>query len=123
MIPKKIVAVVLERDGGRCVLELDGCTGQATTADHRANRGSGGSNILNHPSALVAACWSCNGAKEDAHGHDRRSLVDRGLRVSKDSTNQKTLTRCIITPVSYPDGGLFFLLPDGTKQACTDPNF
>lgn len=122
-IPKKIVAQVLERDHGRCVLNMWGCAGAATTADHRANRGSGGSTILDNPAVLVAACWACNGAKEDAHGAVRRDLIERGLRVEKDSTNQKTLTRCINTPVRFPDGTLWFLTADGRRVESPEPPF
>lgn len=112
-IPPKKRDRVIARDGGRCVLNLKGCRGVATTADHRANRGAGGSVILNGYACLIAACEPCNGAKEDAHGQTRDDLIARGLRVEKDSTNEKTLARCQTTPVTYPDGSVRWLDDEG----------
>lgn len=101
---------VIERDGGFCLLALPGCEGEATTTDHRANRGSGGSRVLNDPRCLVAACWKCNGAKADAGSLVLVKLEERGLYVRKDSTNAKTLERCIATPVEYLDGERHYLV-------------
>lgn len=95
---------VIARDGGRCVIAGPGCLVDATLADHRANRGSGGSKVLNEMVCLIAACVLCNGAKEDADGPYRARLIARGIRVEKDSTNQKTLERCRLRPVLYVDG-------------------
>lgn len=96
------VAQVIARDG-ECVLRLPGCTRSATCADHRAGRGAGGSEVLNELECLVAACRSCNGAKEDADKETREELIGRGLRVEKDSTNEKTVTRCRMMPVKIGD--------------------
>lgn len=117
-IPKKTVALVLERDGGFCLLRIgDTCLVSASVADHRANRGSGGAGQrLNKPSNLVAACAVCNGLKEDAHGDVLDGLVRRGLRVRSDSTHGKTALRALMTPVVYPDGRTFFLDDDGGRQ-------
>jgi len=112
-IPKKIVALVLERDKYRCVLAGPECTGVATVADHRANRGMGSSGVLNSPSNLIAACERDNGAKEDAYGVILAELKRRGVRVEKDSTNAKTLARCLSIPVLYPDGVERVLTSDG----------
>lgn len=101
---------VIARDGGFCLLALPGCEGEATTTDHRANRGSGGSRVLNDPRCLVAACWKCNGAKADAGAIVLMELEERGLYVRKDSTNAKTLERCIATPVEYLDGEQHYLV-------------
>ena len=49
--------LVLERDGHRCTLELEGCTGLATHADHIIPRRFGGTDDLAN---LRAACPSCN---------------------------------------------------------------
>lgn len=95
---------VIDRDGGRCVISGPGCLRVATIADHRANRGSGGSKLLNDMVCLIAACAICNGGKEDADGPYRARLIARGIRVEKDSTNAKTLERCRLRPVLYADG-------------------
>ena len=50
-------AKVLERDGHRCQLRLDGCTMRATTVDHDFPVSAGGSD---HMDNLVAACAPCN---------------------------------------------------------------
>jgi len=123
-IPKLVVRVVLARDGGRCVLRLPGCLGVATVADHRANRGAGGSKVLNDPACLIAACELCNGAKEDAHGEHLARLRLFGLRVLKAATNAATVTRCRDTPVTYPDGTVWKLNSDGSReQQFQDPPF
>lgn len=97
------------------MLQLPGCRRVATVADHRANRGHGGSKILNNPMALVAACGQCNGDKENATGSILADLITRGLRVLKSSTNEKTLRVCELTPVTYPDGQ-FWIHADGTRE-------
>ena len=115
-IPKKTVALVLDRDGGLCVLRISpDCLGDASCADHRANRGSGGAGQrLNVPSCLVAACGVCNGAKAD--GVAREELLRRGVSLLPDSTHRKTALRALVTPVEYPDGREYYLLDDGTRE-------
>ena len=108
--PVDMKTQVIARDGGFCLLALPGCAGEATTTDHRANRGSGGSRVLNDPRCLVAACWACNGVKADAGSLTLMELEERGLYVRKDSTNEKTLQRCIDTPVEYLDGERHYLV-------------
>lgn len=48
---------ILERDGYRCQLGLDGCTGWATEVDHVVPRGRGGDDSDRN---LQAACRHCN---------------------------------------------------------------
>lgn len=115
-LPKKLVAAVIHRDGGYCVLRLPWCQIVATVADHRANRGNGGARSLNEMSNLIAACGRCNGAKEDASGEVREELVKRGVRLLSDSTHAKTAIRALVTPVEYPDGRLFYLEDDGSRK-------
>ena len=110
MIPKKLVAQVLERDGGRCVIAGPACLGEATVADHRANRGAGGSTVLNDMRCLIAACGLCNSFKADASRWDRDELVRRGVIVLKAATNHETVRRCQMTAVEYPDGAVWWLL-------------
>ena len=110
-----IKKAVLERDGHFCLLALPGCEGEATITHHRANRGAGGSRILNHPGNLVAACPPCNSAAEDAHAIVRLDLIERGLRVEKAATNEATLTRALTTPVEYLDGERFYLVDEHTR--------
>ncbi|GLU88911.1 hypothetical protein [Agromyces sp. NBRC 114283] len=115
MIPKKLVALVLDRDRGRCVLNLPRCLGAASVADHRANRGSGGSKVLDDARALIAACGLCNSDKADASGETRAELIRRGVIVEKAATNHQTVVRCAYTPVEYPDGARLYLLSDGRR--------
>lgn len=46
--------------GGPCTLNLPGCTGTATTADHITPRSQGGTHALDN---LQGACHHCNSAK------------------------------------------------------------
>jgi 5-methylcytosine-specific restriction endonuclease McrA len=115
MIPKRLVALVLDRDNHTCVIAGPGCLGIATVADHRANRGMGGGKSLDDPRNLIAACGICNGLKEDADGETRLWLLGLGLRVEKAATNQATLVRCAYQFVEYPDGSQWFLTSDGRR--------
>ena len=96
-----------------CVINLPGCSGRAETLDHRANRGSGGSKVLNAAYCLIGACRWCNGAKENVTGAVLAELIRRGVRVEKAATNLATALRCHVTPVEYPDGVLRWLTADG----------
>jgi len=107
---------VIERDGGFCLLALHNCEGEATTAHHRANRGSGGSRVLNHPGNLVATCRQCNSDAEDAGTITRMDLIDRGLRVEKAATNAATLARALETPVTDLEGRRWLLIDERTRK-------
>ena len=113
---------VIVRDGGLCQLMLPGCTGEAQTADHRANRGAGGSTVLDHPSNLVAACSLCNGAKETVGEGARRWLVRRGLRVVPDSTHEKTAARAAQTLVKGRDDRWYLLVDADTRIPVVVPS-
>lgn len=116
-IPRETVALVIERDGGICLLRLsEHCLGVATCADHRANRGSGGAkhHVLDQPSNLIAACGVCNSIKES--GADRAELLALGLRVESDSTHAKTALKALARPVTYPDGSTWFLDDEGGRR-------
>lgn len=115
MIPKRIVRIVLERDGEVCQLALPGCQYHATVADHRANRGSGGSSVLDDPVNLIAACGLCNGRKETATDSELESLRNRYVRISKAATNDDTLIRARATPVQYRDGRWYLLDSAGCR--------
>jgi hypothetical protein len=54
---------VLKRDGYRCKLKLEGCTGKATQVDHIRNGGP------STPSNLRASCASCNGKRAAKSQH------------------------------------------------------
>lgn len=117
VIPRKIRDLVLERDQYRCVINGPGCTVTATVADHRVNRGHGGSSVLNDPANLVSSCVICNSEKENAHGERLVELKRRGVRVVPDSTHAKSLLRAQITPVEYPDGTVALLTSSGKRLA------
>lgn len=109
-LPRKVVDQIIERDGGFCLFALPRCLGEAGVAHHRANRGMGGSSILDHPANLTAACSICNGDAEDASAIVRMDLIERGLRVEKAATNAATLERAKNTPVEYLTGERFLLV-------------
>jgi len=123
VIPKKLVALVLERDGGWCVIAGPACLGEATVADHRANRGAGGSTVLNDARCLIAACGLCNGWKADASRWDRDELIRRGLIVLKAATNGETVNKCANRHVEYPDGSMWFLTRNGERSELKEPPF
>jgi hypothetical protein len=56
------VAGCLMRDGEMCALAniLPDCTGRASTANHRLNRGAGGSKLRNGLANACAICDHCN---------------------------------------------------------------
>lgn len=101
---------VIARDLGVCMLALPGCTGAAQTTDHRANRGAGGSDVLNHPANLVGACALCNAAKADGNAAVLADLERRGLYIRKAATNTKTLELAMNRSVEAPDGALYMLV-------------
>lgn len=111
---------VIERDGGFCLLALDRCQGEATTTDHRANRGQGGSRVLNHAANLVAACAICNGDKADASEFTRFDLRERGLLVTPGATHAKTLARAVATPVMDLAGNYWMLESSTIRREATD---
>lgn len=114
--PVQVKRAVIVRDGGFCLMALPGCLGEAQTAHHRANRGAGGSRVLNDPVNLVAVCAPCNSAAEDAPALVRIDLIDRGLRVERAATNQQTLERAAATPVEYLDGERYWLVDASTRR-------
>jgi 5-methylcytosine-specific restriction endonuclease McrA len=61
-----IVPRILQRDGYRCRIGYDGCTGTATEVDH-IRRGDDHSNVN-----LQAACSWCHGKKSSAEGNAAR---------------------------------------------------
>lgn len=125
MIPKRIVRAVLERDNWTCQLAMvPECLVDATVADHRADRGHGGSKVLNDMACLVAACGICNGAKADAHSLQLIALRERGLDVLKAATNHATVARCRETPVQGLDGVWWWLTSDGRRvEVGAEPPF
>jgi hypothetical protein len=122
-VPKSIAAAVRKRDRGLCVIGGPFCLGEGTEPDHRANRGQGGSKVLNDPRAIIAACGLCNGWKTTVRGKDRADLIRRGVIVEKAATNEATLIRCALTPVIYPDGSEFWLTRDGDRSTESVPPF
>ncbi|QIK63807.1 hypothetical protein G7068_11875 [Leucobacter viscericola] len=114
-LSKKVVAAVLKRDGGLCVIQLDGCLRDANVADHRRNRGSGGARSLDGKSNLIAACGLCNGAKEDTKGELRDLLIARGVIIESGRTHEHEAQKARETPVWYPDGRVWRLDDHGGK--------
>lgn len=123
MIPKPLVKQILDRDEHECVLGLPGCLRTATVADHRANRGMGGSKAIDKPVNLVAACGLCNVAKETVSGDLRADLVERGLILPRKTTTKETLHNALHTPVTDWRGRIWFLHESGAKHECHAPDF
>lgn len=99
-VPVSVKRAVIERDGGFCLMALPGCLGEAQTAHHRANRGAGGSQILDDPTNLAAVCSPCNGAAED--------------------TNTQTLHRAMHTPIQSLDGDWWLLISATERRNVTE---
>lgn len=116
MIRTKVMAALKLRDKGFCLMALPGCLGEGNVPHHRANRGSGGSKVLDHPANLVLVCSLCNSAAEDAGSMLRLDLIERGLRVEKAATNTQTLARVKQTPVIDLEGESWFLIDENTRR-------
>jgi len=96
-VSKRTKLAVLARDNYVCVIAGLNCVGVATVVDHRANRGSGGSTVLDAPENLIACCPLCNGGKEDADGAYRAELVARGIRNATTAVEHMTTIGAITT--------------------------
>lgn len=112
--------IVYGRDDYRCVIEGPDCTGEAQVLDHRANRGMGGSQLLDDLAVLITACSVCNNWKEDQSGAVLEALTNRGIRVRRASTSAATVEMCRRICVRYPDGRRYKLGSDGSRNECTD---
>lgn len=115
-LPRKLVAAVLERDGGLCVVKGEMCLGEAQVAHHRVNRGAGGARSLDGMSNLLGSCSPCNGWIEDSTGEDREMLIARGIRVIPGRTHAHSAQKARDKPVWYPDGRVFYLDDDGGRR-------
>jgi 5-methylcytosine-specific restriction endonuclease McrA len=58
---RKVRATILERDGGRCMIGMAGCTGQASQVDHIHPLAYGGAPY--DPDNLRASCANCNSSR------------------------------------------------------------
>lgn len=115
-VGKKVTDAVILRDGGECVIRLNGCLVIADVADHRRNRGQGGARSLDGMSNLIAACGLCNGAKEDSHGETRDFLIARGVIIESGRTHAHEAQKARETPVWYPNGERWYLHDDGSRS-------
>ena len=59
----KVRPAILARDGYRCRIQGQGCTGEATEVDHIVAPKNGGA--VYDPTNLRAACKWCNSSKSD----------------------------------------------------------
>lgn len=116
MLPRRTFDQIYERDRGFCLLALSRCLGEGGVLHHRANKGSGGSKVLDHGANLVLSCSICNSDAEDAGALLRFDLIERGLRVEKAATNAATLERAKRTPVEYLTGQRWFLISDTERR-------
>lgn len=112
---------IIVRDFGRCQIQLPECTRFAETADHRANRQNGGSQLLDHHANLIAACNACNFAKERVDAGARAILIQRGHRVEAHATHAKTLVRVQQTPYLGHDGAWYVNASDTVRVRVMGP--
>lgn len=66
-------AVIRERSGGVCEIQLDGCRGRASQKSHRIGRQMGGRHGAarqrsDRPSNAMDACWWCHGVITESPG-------------------------------------------------------
>ncbi len=114
---KKQREKVFDRDGGLCIVRGPSCFGHGQVLHHRANRGMGGAGkTLDRLSNALLSCSPCNGWIEDSTDELREILIVRGVRVIPASTHAATAARARETSVVYPDGRVFMLLDDGTRE-------
>lgn len=118
--PVSVKRSVIARDGGFCLLALHRCQGEASTTDHRANRGAGGSRVLNDPVNLVAACGVCNNDKADAYGLTKLDLMERGLLILPAASHEQTLERARQAPVQDLSGEWWMLLSASERRPATE---
>jgi hypothetical protein len=83
-IPAAIKNALIERSGGMCEAQLDGCNGRAIDPHHRKNSKNGGRkgaaktahDVLSN---LLDLCRSCHEQVTSTHGERRRFALDTGL--------------------------------------------
>lgn len=119
-IKRAVRDAVIERDGGTCVVRGPHCLGEAQVPHHRVNRGSGGAKSLDGMSNLLGSCSPCNGWIEDSSGEDREMLIARGIRVIPGRTHSHSAQKAREKAVWYPDGRIFYLNDDGTRDQISD---
>lgn len=115
---RKQTAAVLERDGGICLMWGSNpyCAYSADVANHRVNRGAGGSKGLNVLVNACALCSSCNGLIESDAG---LALVarDRGVKVRSSHVLARDLENLRSIPLLHPVFGPYRLDEAGNKDS------
>lgn len=103
-VPAKTRRLVFERDGHECVH----CgTNYGLTIQHRANRGAGGSKLLDGPENLVVMCaWSNQRLESHAAFADLGRIYGWKLYRWQNPSE---------VPVLYPDGDHYTLTSRGTR--------
>lgn len=103
-VPARTRRVVFARDGNECVH----CgTDYGLTIQHRANRGAGGSKLLDGPENLIVMCGQSNQRLEsNAVFADLGRTLGWKIRRSDDPTT---------IPVRYASGDFYFLDKSGAR--------
>ncbi|HKE77304.1 MAG TPA: HNH endonuclease [Acidimicrobiales bacterium] len=103
-----------------CYWRLEGCTGKATTADHRVARVAGGDDSLAN---LVPACAHCNYARGAGVTNAKRASVAAvRAEVFGQRLGQQPANRDAISPGMSPDRGRRPLtVADVPKRGRTEP--
>lgn len=115
---RKQVAAVLERDGGICLMwgAIASCRYYADTANHRINRGAGGSKALNVLVNACAICSVCNGLIE-SDSELAAVARERGVKVRSSHNTGRDLVTLRLTPLMHPVWGLYRLTIDGSRDS------
>lgn len=113
---RKDVEFILDRDGGVCLMWGSNpfCAYYADTANHRINRGQGGSKRLNVRVNGCAICARCNGLIEHSSTLAEEARR-RGVKVRSSYTAAKDLEHLCSIPLLHPVSGLYHLSPVGDK--------
>ena len=103
-VPAKTRRLVFDRDGEQCVH----CgTTEGLTIQHRANRGMGGSKLLDTASYLVVMCAEANQRLESSAAFaDLGRTLGWKIRRSEDPES---------VPVRYASGDFYYLNDRGTR--------
>ena len=114
---KKQTAEILERDGGVCLMWGSNpiCAYYADSANHRINRGAGGSKGLNVLVNGCAICSACNGLIE-SDSTLANVARDRGVKVRSSHNLGRDVDNLQSVPLIHPVLGAYCLALAGGRS-------
>jgi hypothetical protein len=115
---KKQTNQILERDGGVCLMWNTNpwCAYEAEVANHRINRGAGGSKGLNAIVNGCAICSSCNGLIEHDPGLAEVAR-ERGVKVRSSHNIARDLENLAAVALVHPVLGTYTITEDGNRHS------